>query len=383
MGETFPRQLKELLPSIRERRAEIEAARTLPPDLVDSLSETGIFRRAVPHALGGDEADPLDLMQAIETVSAADGSAGWCSMIALGNGLVAGYMSGLGAKEVFSDPAFPTAGLAAPSGAAQPMDGGYSVSGSWKFASGILHCDWVWAGCVVVEDGTPRMTPTGPEMVHVFMPTAEIDIHDTWFASGLCGTGSNDFSATGVFVPEGRAFSLFDVSGHRPEPLYQMPVLALFSTHVATVGLGIARAALDEFTELAGEKVPSFSTARLAEKPVTHVEIARAEGVLGGARSFLYDTVDDLWQTVSAGRPPTPRQRGMCRIAAVHAAETAARVTATVCTLGGGTAISVSSPLQRHARDAQAVTHHVTQSPQTWEEAGRVLMGLDPLFPLF
>lgn len=384
MTDSFSHQLKHLLPSIRERRPEIEAARTLPPDLVDALTGTGVFRLSIPRALGGDEAEPLDIMQVMETVSTADGSTGWCTMISAGNGLAAGYMPEAGAKEVFSDPSLPTAGIAAPSGAAVPVEAGYSVSGRWKFASGISHAGWVFAGCVVLgDDGSPRMTPAGPELVHVFMPVSDVEVHDTWFVSGLCGTGSNDFSADGVFVPEVRAFSLFDPADHRPEPLYQMPVLSVFSTQIASVGIGIARAALDEFEALATEKVPTFSMVRLAEKPVTQVQIARAEGALGGARALLYDAVDDLWQTAVAGRPATLRQRAMCRIAAVAAGEAAARVTAMVCTLGGGTAIDTGSPLQRHARDAQAVTQHIAMSPQTWEEAGRVLMGLEPQFPLF
>lgn len=383
-AEGFPQRLQAVLPAVRSRREEIERARRLPRDLVAELSATGIFRLGLPRALGGDEATPVEIMRAIETISAADGSAGWCAMIAVGNGTVGGYMSDAGAKEVFADPALPTAGIAAPSGLAVPADGGFRVSGRWKFASGITHVDWLFAGAILMFDGKPRMTAAGiPEFVHVFMPVGELEIHDTWFASGLCGTGSNDVSANDVHVPEPRTFSLFDASTHRPEPLFQMPVLTLFAPQVAAVGLGVARAALDELAEMAGEKTPSFSAARLADKPVTQVEIARAEAQLGGARAFLHDSVEDLWQTVVAGEEPTMRRRALCRIAALQATETAARVARTASTLAGGTSIYTSSSLQRHARDADAVLHHVTQSPQHWEEAGRVLLGLEPLFPLF
>lgn len=378
------KRIQELLPSIEARREEIERRRRLPRDLVDELIETGVFRLAVPRGLGGEELDPLDQTRLIETVSAADGSTGWCTMIALGNGVFAGCMPEPGAKEVFADPALPTAASIAPAGAAVPVDGGFRVSGQWRFASGIEHAGWVLAGCVVTEDGAPRMSPLGmPEMAHVFMPVSEVQIHDTWHASGLCGTGSQDFDATDVFVPEQRTAALFDTASHRPEPLYQMPLLPLFAPQIAAVGLGIARAALDELTTLAIDKTPTFSTCRMADKPVTQVELARAEATLGGARAFLYDTLDDLWQAVAVGREPTTRQHAMSRIAAVHASEAAAQVTRTASALAGGTSIYASSPLQRHTRDADAVMHHVTQSPQMWEECGRVLLGHDPLFPIF
>jgi alkylation response protein AidB-like acyl-CoA dehydrogenase len=377
-------QIHALLPRIRERREEIERARELPHDLVQDLISTGIFRMGVPHALGGDGTDPLDALRAIETVAAADGSTGWCTMLGIGFGTVAGYMPDAGAREVFADPCLPGALVAEPAGAAVPVDGGFRVSGRWKFASGITYATWVVAGCVVIEGGQPCMTPSGmPAVVHVVLPVSEIQIHDTWHVSGLCGTGSNDLSCADVFVPQQRVFSLFNPAGYRPEPLYQMPALTLVAPSVAAVALGIARAAIDELTELAPSKMPSLSAKPLAEKPVTHVEVARAEGALGAARSYLYDTLDDIWQTVSAGEQPTMRQRSLCRIASVQAVETAAQVARTMSTLAGGTSVYNASSLQRHARDADVLTHHFTQSPQVWEDGGRVLLGFDPLVPLF
>ena len=377
------RSLQDLRPAIRSRRQEIEKARRMPRDIVEQLRETGIFRLGVPRALGGDEASPLDLMRAIETVSTADGSTGWCAMVGAANNVSAGYMNEAGAREVFADPAAPSAGIAAPAGAAVRVDRGVRVSGRWPFASGITHCEWVWAGCLVMENGKPRMTPHGPEIVHVCMPVREVQIHDTWHVSGLCGTGSEDFSATDVFVPEQRIFALLDPSGHRAEPLYQMPPFALFVFQLVCVSLGIARSALDDLTELAQTKVPSLYTAVLADRPVAQVELARSEAELGGARSLLYDTVEDMWQTVSAGRAPSPRQIALGRVAAIHAVETAARVTRTANTLGGGSSLFSTSSLQRHMRDAEAVTHHFTVAPHTWEEAGRVLLGREPNVPVF
>ena len=377
------KSIRDLLPTIRERREEIEKARRMPKDLVDALRKTRMFALSVPRAIGGDEATPVDLMQATETVATADGSAGWCAMIANGGNIAAGYMNEQGAREVFADPTKPTAGIAAPTGAAVRVDGGVKVSGRWAFASGITHCDWVWAGCMVMENGQPRMTPHGPEIIYVWMPVSDVKIHDTWYVSGLCGTGSNDFTASDVFVPENRIFSLLDPAGHRPEPLYQMPPLTLFVSQLVCVSLGIARSALDDLTEIAQTKVPSLYQTVLADRPVAQVELARAEAALGAARSFLYDTVEDMWQTVSAGRAPTSRQLALGRIAAINAAETGAAVSRTANTLAGGSAIYSKSSLQRHARDAEAVTHHFTVAPHTWEEAGRVLLGRKPNTPAF
>ena len=382
-ADAILQDIQNLLPSIRTRRDDIEKGRRLPKDLVDKLKETRIFSLAVPRAIGGEEAPPTDLMRAIEMVASADGSAGWCAMIAGSANMAAGYMNERGAREVVADVTTPRAGIAAPSGAARRVDGGIRINGKWSFASGITHSDWVWAGCLIMENGKPRMTPHGPEIVHAWMPVGDIKVLDTWYVSGLCGTGSNDFTATDVFVPEQRVFALLDPSGHRKEPLYQMPPLPLFVSQLASVSLGIARAALDELFDLAQSKVPSMYTTPLADKAIVHMEIAKAEAALGGARAFLYDTIEEMWQTVSAGRPPSSRQIALARIACVNATDTGAAVARTANTLAGGSSIYAASALQRHARDAEAVTHHFSVAQHVWEEAGRVLFGRQPIAQVF
>ena len=377
------RRIEDLLPAIRTRRGDIEQQRSMPRDLIQQMRETGIFSLQIPRALGGGEAAPVEIMRLIEMVAAADGSAGWCVMIGTSGNCVAGYMSEEGAREVFADPNAPSAGIAAPAGAAVRVDGGVRVSGRWPFASGITHAEWVWAGCLVTENGQPRMTATGPEIVHVCLPVQEIVIHDTWYVSGLSGTGSNDFSASDVFVPDRRIFALLDPASHRREPLYRMPPLALFVFQLACVSLGIARAALDELSELAQTKVPSLRTAVLADAPVAQVELARAEAALGAARALLYQSADEMWQTVCAGGAPDGRQLALARVAMIHAVETGAAVARTANTLAGGSSIYSKSSLQRHARDAEAVTHHFTVAPHAWEDAGRVLLGRPPVAAAF
>ena len=370
-------------PMIRARRDEIERERQLPRDLAEALRATGIFRLAVPRAIGGLEAQPEEILRTIETLAAADGSVGWCAMVGITNNGAAGYMNERGAKEVFADPAVPAAGIAAPAGAAVPVDGGFRVSGRWPFASGITHSDWLWAGCLVMENGRPRMTPRGPGIVHVCMPVREVQIHDTWFVSGLSGTGSHDVSAADVFVPAHRVFALLDPTDHRKEALYQLPVMGWFVSQVGAVALGIGRGALDEFYELAQTAVPTFSQVPLADKPVAQVEIAHAEAALDAARAFLHQSVDTLWAAACAGREPWARDIAINRMAAAHAADTAAAVARTASALAGARAIYSASPLQRYARDSEALTHHFTVSRGVWEDAGRVLLGRQPTVPVF
>ena len=375
--------IRALAPGIRARADAIERARRLPPDVVRDLRAAGVFRLCVPRALGGVEADPATLLAVLEELAWADGSTGWCAMIGIANNCNAGYTPDAGAREVFADPTVPTAGIADPAGAAVRADGGVRVTGRWRFASGVTHSDWVWAGCVVQENGKPRMTAHGPEIVHVWMPVGDVQIHDTWFVSGLCGTGSNDISASDVFVPERRVFELFDPAAHRPEPLFQMPPLGWFVSQVAAVALGLGRGALDELAEMAPSKVPTLSVAVLADRPAAQLGIARAEAALGSARAFLHETVRDLFDTLAAGRTPTLRQRALNRVAACNAAEAGAAAVRAAHVLAGGSSIYTTSALQRHMRDAEALTHHFSVAPHVWEDAGRIFLGREPTAPVF
>jgi len=382
-SETLLQRLRELLPTIRARSAEIEQQRRLPKEIVDALRATNLFALEIPRALGGQEAEPADIFRAIELISTADGSTGWCAMIAAANSGAAGFASEAGAREVFSDPSAPCAGVFAPAGAARRVEGGVRISGRWPFASGIGHCDWVWLGCVVMQDEKPRMTATGPEIIHAFVPVKDVEVHDTWFVSGLCGTGSNDVSVKDVFVPERRIFDIMDPSTHRKEPLYRLPPLGAFVSHVAAVSLGLARGALDLLVELAQQKVPALSSAVLADRSMAQIELARAEATLASARAFFYETVHDLWATVREGKQPAPRQVALNRLACANAAEAGASVTRRANVVAGGSSIFASSQLQRHARDAEAVLHHFTVAPHVWEDVGRVLLGRQPLAPMF
>lgn len=375
--------IKELLPEIRQRREEIEKARRMPLDLVKKFQATGVFALGAPKEIGGSELPLADQMRIVETIAAADGSTGWTTMLGMSSVGAAGLLSEIGQKEVFADPTAPAAGVAGPVGKAVRVDGGVRISGYWPFSSGITHSEWTFGGGMVYEGDAPKMTPHGPEVLHAWIPVSEVEIHDTWYVSGLSGTGSNDFSAEDIFVPDHRLFNLFLPSPYRTEPNYQFPAVALFTSQVAAVGLGVGRAALDELADLAQTKVPTLSMAVLADRSSAQIQIARAEAQLGAARSFLYDCVEDTWQTLLAGREVSPRQEAMNRISAAQAVETAANVAHTANVLAGGGAIYSRSPMQRHARDAEALMHHFSVSQHVWEDAGRVLLGRAPLSPIF
>jgi len=301
---------RELAPQIQASAEEIERARRLPLHLVEAMAQAGLFRLWIPRALGGEEADPMTLVRVVEEVSRADGAAGWCMAIGGEYGAFGGYLPPDAAREIYgSDPHVRTAGAFRPFGDAVVVDGGYRVTGRWPLGSGCQHSAWIVGGCRILDGGQPRLRPDGtPVMRVLFFPAADCEILDTWQSIGLRGTGSHDYAVSDIFVPAARSLS-FREPPAEPGPLYAMPTVALFAAVLAAVPLGIARHAIDILLELSRTKIASRSRRTLREDVTMQANLGHAEAVLRSGRAFLYETLGEAWQVVSAGRTPSLAQR--------------------------------------------------------------------------
>jgi indole-3-acetate monooxygenase len=354
-------------PQLRAASQEIEDERRLPRPVVDALTEAGLFRLLVPSSVGGLESDVMTVLQTYERVSIADGSAGWCVMIGSTTGLCGAFLELDAAKEIYAEPTVVTGGFVVPLGTAAKADGGYRVTGRWPFGSGSPHCQWMGGG-VIPNDGRPPLFP--------LMPVGEIELLDNWHVSGLRGTGSNDFVATDLFVPDDHIVCLFGPPRERG-PLYRFPLFGLLAAGIASVSLGIGRRAIDELVAMADSKRPTSSRRALAHRSTVQVDVARAEAGLRAARALLFDTAADAWDTVMAGDSVSIKHRAGLRMAATNAVRTAAEVCTSMYEAGGGTSIYTSSPLQRCFRDAHTATQHAMVAPATYELVGRILLGLE------
>jgi indole-3-acetate monooxygenase len=377
---------RALAPRIRARATEIEAGRQLPPDLVLEIADARLFKVAVSEADGGLGADVLTTLQVIEEIARADGSTGWC----LAMGINTLRQSAQLAPEVrraifFSDPVGVSAGSANPRGRAVAVPGGYRVTGHWFFASGCMHSSALHGACKVWEGDQPRLRETGEQEVRIafFHPKEQAKIIDTWNVSGMRGTGSHDIEVNDVFVPEDHTFSAAERRARVTGPMNRMHGFDLAGCGFCCVGLGVARAAIDTFVELAQQKVPRGSSDLLRDRPVVQAQVGEADALLRAGRALLFDVVGEMWETVLAKELITERQRADLRLAMTHAAQSAAKATHMVCAAAGTTSIFQSSPLERYARDAEVVSRHNQLQAVNYEAVGRTRLGLESNSPLF
>jgi alkylation response protein AidB-like acyl-CoA dehydrogenase len=244
---------------------------------------------------------------------------------------------------------------------------GFSVSGRWAWGSGTQHCRWVLGGALC-DDGTFRLC---------WFPQSVVTFHDTWYTTGMRGSGSLDYSVTDAFVPADRTIQPGVTRPVVRTPLSQFPNFTLLAAGVSAVGLGVGRRALDELVDLVQGKKPQYSSKTLAQSGFTQVELARAEGTLRAARAFLIDELSSAWDTAMVGDEVSVAARTGIRLAATHAATVGAEVADTAFTLAGGTAVYDTSVLGRCMRDAHIVTQHIQTAPKLNETIGKLLLGLD------
>jgi alkylation response protein AidB-like acyl-CoA dehydrogenase len=372
---------RRFAPEIAERAREFEALRRLPAELAARLAQAGLFRMSIAEIYGGAERHPLEIVRVIEEVSRADGSVGWCVMIGQTTALLSGVIPERSARLIYgSDPDVITGGAAAPSGKAVAKDGGYVVDGRWQWGSGTQNCQWITGAATVLEEGSPRRTASGePELRLMIFPAREVEILDTWDASGLRGSGSHDFQVRRGFVPTERALTWPVVAPAIERALYYFPFFGMFAVCVCSVSLGIARRALDEFVALASTKTAAWERLPLSQQARVQIAVAEAEVALRSARALLFETVESAWEVASALKLPSAALRRDLRLAAANVAWQAVNAVELVYHAAGGSAVHSSNPLQRCFRDVNVVTQHMMVNSAMYETTGRLFLNEGPI----
>jgi len=366
---------RALTSTIQKQQEEIDAGRRLPESLVDALSEAGVFRIAMPRVWGGPEMSPLDQIELMEILAYADPSVAWCVSILSDSGFYAGFLEEPAAQKLFPDLDSRCAGMLAPVGRAEIVPDGYRVSGHWAFGSGSLHATHLTGGCLVMKDGQPIIGEDGLPLwrVMIFDP-ADTEILDTWYTTGLRGSGSNDYRIQDVFVPEEHSFHALD-RPKRSEPLYAYH--GFFFANVPGIPFGLARAALDEARKVAETKRSFPSISPLIADAQVQNDFGEAEALLGAARAYVSDCIGGVWKTLEQGDELSLPQRAKIGLCLTFAGQSAQRIVDLACGIVGSTALYEKSPLERLRRDMIAISSHIVHQRKTYGAAGRIMLGID------
>jgi alkylation response protein AidB-like acyl-CoA dehydrogenase len=346
---------------------EGDRAGQLSQPVVDALHRAGLFGVWVPRSVrGGLELDVLSTLQVIENMAYGDPSAGWvlmAAMLAIGTG--AAYLESDAVAELFGGDRLPViAGQGTRPGTAVPVDGGFRVSGSWSFASGIKHATHIHTLGLIQGTNEPRI---------FVLPVGKATLIDNWDVLGLRATGSIDYTIDDVFVPEGYTHFAVTETPKRGGDQYRLGIIGLAALVHAAWAAGVGRRLLDELAAKVRAGIGRSGT--LASSEMFHEQYAKAEAAYRAARALVQEAWSSVKDALDRGDELTIREQTLIRLAMGHITWCGKDV-ADFVYKSAGTVAMRSGTLQRLYRDMQTGTSHITSAPPTFRAAGRELAGL-------
>ncbi|MFZ9543905.1 MAG: acyl-CoA dehydrogenase family protein, partial [Hylemonella sp.] len=211
-----------------------------------------------------------------------------------------------------------------------------------------------------------------PERRFFVIQAPDFKSMDIWNAYGLSGTGSHDVVVEDVFVPEHRSVSaeVFAAGQNLPggriydNPLYKMPTFAAFAYVLASVPLGTAIAAVDEFTKTMRNRASTYTGARVAELSSVQARIAEASACVEFAEAVMRRDWSTLEANVMAGIYPSLETKLRWKRNAAYATSLAVKAIDTLMPAAGASGLMTALPLQRQFRDVHAASAHIAL---TWD----------------
>ncbi|MEZ5234466.1 MAG: acyl-CoA dehydrogenase family protein [Acidimicrobiales bacterium] len=356
-----------------------ESAGRLPDSTVELLRSARLLWLKVPAELGGFEAEPALQIEVFERLALANPSAAWCTFIyadtagmatsRLGDEGLARYLDG-------GDVAPTAGGGGLRPGKLRRVDGGYRLTGRFRYGSGITGATWVHLAGVLAEEDGGRMT-----MRQCLVRKDDLRLDDNWDVLGMRGTGSIDFAADDVFVPAELTYEA-QCAPLRGGRQYRTGVAGYLGYTIPAVAAGAARRALDEVVAGAAGSVRGYRSPKpLADNPAFHRFVGEADQKLKAAKALMMANGERLMEAVDRQGGTTDAQEVEVRAAAALATNLALEVITGLVPLAGGSGMRTGSLVEQALRDIAVMTTHYVVAGSAIEHYGRALLGLpaDPL----
>ena len=360
---------RALLPMIRAMAPLTHERGQVPDEIIAAFKEAGLFRIVQPRRYGGYEMHPNVLFDAQMLVGTACVSTAWVyGLLAVHNFQLALFDDRAQAEVWSRDPDTLVSSTYQPVGKVVRTEGGFRLSGRWRFSSGARHGDWIFLGGFM-----PPATPDGERVIASFLlPRADYRIIDgTWDVVGMRGTGSLDIEVDDAFVPEYRTHSLvegFEIVNQRglavnTSPLYRLPWGQLFARIVATAQVGGLQGALDAYLDLARTRISTANFQAMTADPHAAAAAAHVKSEIAEIRSTLHRTFDDALASVEATGEIPMEDRLRYRYEAARIARRCAAAVDELMAVMGSAAIYATSPVYPYWRDIMASRAHFANNP--------------------
>ncbi len=372
--EALLQKATALLPALQERAVRTEELRQLPPETVQDLVDSDLIRIGTPQRYGGLAIDYDAAFDVIWELGRVCGSSAWCYALWTVHNWWVGHFPAQAQEEYFATGpnTLACSALNPTEGRAEPVAGGLRISGHWRFSSGCDAATWA-----MVAVSHP------PGYVWALVPRTDYDIVDTWFTSGMRGTGSKDIVIREVFVPTHRTLDPSragdaELTGWELHqmPSYRAPLRSLTGWDLVAPIIGMAQGTVDAFTDrFQGTSGPG----RTADSALVQVRLAEAAVEVDAARELHRSTIGEILRKAEHGEAFTFLERARFRRNKTFVAKLCVQVVNRLFEAGGGSAIFETKALQRFHRDVHAASHHEgIHWDAAAEDYGRQALGLPP-----
>jgi 3-hydroxy-9,10-secoandrosta-1,3,5(10)-triene-9,17-dione monooxygenase len=377
--------------TLRERQDECEAIGRLPDATLQDFRSAGFWRVVQPRRFGGYEFDLETFLRTTVELTRGCPSSGWVFGLTATHNLILGLFDQQGQIELFGDDGDVIIPLSAAPQPAQQVHGGYRVSGWWDYASG---CDvgthFICSFVIVDEDGALVDSRWGA------IRRDQFDIIDNWDTLGMRGTGSKRVVVEDLFIPEHhtvpspnpfRPVPVFPGRDVHANPMFRGPLASLLISEPAAVCVGIALAAIDAYVELLETKNQWGPMTPLRK------DLGVFQRLLGEATAYT-DTAEaalrrlaQMWaeaaqQATETGTPAADEVDRRMILVEQQIIELASKAVELVFRTSGSSSSNKGQRIERYFRDFNMVRTHVTlQFERTWENVGRLRLGLEPEMP--
>lgn len=372
-------RIAAIRPILEKNAAQTESDRRVVDENIEALKDAGAFKIMVPARYGGWQADIRTKLEVSREVAKGCGSTAWVTALMNVCSFFVGLMNEQAQDDVWgADPEARIAGVFNPTAQTRKVDGGIVVTGAWNWASGSYHADWSYVGVPITNAEGEFLYPA-----MALIPNSDITIEDTWFVSGMRGTGSNTIHADEVFVPDHHLHWVPGLLNHeydtpfKDEALYRSAFIPVAALILAGPQLGLAQAALDYVIEKGHKRGIAYSEYELQrDAPTFQLAISKAATLVDTAHLFAYRAAADIDDAAKAGRTMTYVERARTRNDTGHAAESAREAIRVLCSAHGASSFAEASPIQRMWRDSEIASRHAVVAPEISSLIyGRALMG--------
>ena len=372
--EELLRRASDMVPILKEQAAYTEELRRIPDETVQDLLASGLHLIGVPKRFGGLDVDYSLMLEVGALLGSGCASTSWCYCIWAAHSWLVGFWPLEAQQEVFgnSPDVLCSSSLNPGKSTLENTAGGYRLSGRWEFSSGCDAAEWVMVGSDLHEG-----------RVWLLVPRSDYEIVDTWFVSGLRGTGSKDILIKDVFVPQHRVLDR-DRGGDEErlgweihqQDRYRTPLLTVLGWDLAAPMIGIALGMIEEFTtRLTGTSGPG----RTADSDGVQLRLSQASAELDAARALMRGDLQEIFQKAKSGESFSTLERARFRRDKAFVAQLCLNSVNRLFEISGGHAIFDSGSMQRFHRDIQAAGRRDGFIMELGGlQYGRVALGLDP-----